>query len=91
MTAPRQQTGSGHAFDDYVAAIKRRVNVAVPIILSAITVAGSLALLLPDEYRSIARISVNLEGASSIEPVSVAAYADQYISELSDRVLSREN
>ncbi len=63
--------------------------VALPII----TIAVSLAFLLPDSYESFARIDVNLEGEKvrTLEPINVANYADQYIAKLRERVQTREN
>ena len=78
---------------DYVAALRRRKSVlfgvAIPIIVGAI----AIAVTLPDEFRSLARIAINLEGsnAQTLEPIQVSTYADQYLAELRDRVLNSEN
>ena len=87
-----QSPQENYTFADYVAAIRRRRKVFVAIAAPIVALAVSVALLLPDEYRSFARIAVDLEGANveTLEPIQVAAYADQYIAELRDRVMSSE-
>jgi uncharacterized protein involved in exopolysaccharide biosynthesis len=82
-----------YTLDDVIAAVRRRRRVFVYVALPIIAVASGLALTLPDVYRSVARISIDLEGANvqTLEPIQVAAYADQYIAELRDGVLSEDN
>lgn len=82
-----------YSLDDYIGALRRRSRIffltAIPIVL----IAAVIAFTLPNEFRSTARISVDLEGSNvqSLEPIQVAAYADQYIAELRDHVLAEEN
>lgn len=82
-----------YSLDDYVAALKRRSRVFFITAIPIVVIAGLMAISLPNEYRSTARISVDLEGSNiqALEPIQVAAYADQYIAELRDRVLSEDN
>ena len=88
-----QNLEQSHALSDYILAIKRRnkllIGVAVPIFVVALVV----AMTLPNVYISLARISIDLEGANvrSLEPIQVSRYADQYIAELRDRVLEPDN
>lgn len=91
ITTTMQKNSDTFASEDYSSAIRRRKRIFLLVALSVMTVASCLALLLPDKFRSVARISVNLEGTTTLEPNKVAAYADQYIAELSERVRSREN
>lgn len=88
-----QQNKEIYTLDDYVAAVKRRRRIFFLVALPIITIVAGFALLLPNEFRSVARIAVHLEGANvqTLEPIQVAAYADQYIVELRDRVQSRDN
>ena len=67
-----------YTLDDVIAAVRRRRRVFVYVALPIIAVASGLALTLPDVYRSVARISIDLEGANvqTLEPIQVAAYAD---------------
>ena len=88
-----QRIEESYTLNDYLAAIKRRWRIFFLVALPVITIASGLALMLPNEYQSFARIAVDLEGANvrTLEPIQVAAYADQYIAELRDRVLSGDN
>ncbi len=92
-TKLKRRMDNVYSGDDYLAAVKRRSRVFLVVALAVVSVAALVAFVLPDEYRSVARISINLQGAyiKTLQPIQVAAYADQYIAELSDRVLSLDN
>lgn len=93
QTTIMQRFEENYTLDDYLAAIRRRARVFFLVSLPIVAIASGLALMLPNEYRSEARIAVDLEGTNvqTLEPIQVAAYADQYIAELRDRVLSGDN
>ena len=88
-----QKIDDSYSIEDLISAAKRRSRLFVYAAIPIVAIAASLALALPDVYRSVARISVDLEGANiqTLEPIQVAAYADQYIAELRDGVLSEDN
>lgn len=79
--------------NDIFAVFSRRRHLFVYTVLPVIVAAVSLAVLLPSDYRSSARLDINLEGSNvrTLEPIAVSAYADQYIAKLQDRVLSRDS
>jgi len=78
---------------DYINALRRRRRVLLAVATPIIACAVVFASLLPDKYMSFAQIDINLEGANArtLEPIEVASYADQYISRLTDRALTRDN
>ncbi|NNE35229.1 MAG: hypothetical protein HKN13_08340, partial [Rhodothermales bacterium] len=86
-------SSSEYTFSDYVAAFRRRLRILAIVSIPIMLIAGLLAAVLPDYYRSYAQIDINLEGASAktLEPIEVSAYADQYVAKLENLALSRDN
>lgn len=82
-----------YTFSDYIEAFNRRRRIFLLILVPIVAIAAGIALTLPDVYRSTSRIAVDLEGSNvrTLEPIQVAAYADQYVAELRDRVLAYDN
>jgi len=82
-----------YTFSDYIAALKRRLNMFAYVSLPLAAITFSLALLLPDSFESFARIDIDLEGADVeiLEPIVVSNYADQYIAKLRQRVLTADS
>lgn len=93
LTTAMQDIEQSYTLSDYVSAIKRRKRVFFGIAIPIALVAFVVAIVLPNEYRSVARIGIDLEGstAQTLEPIQVSAYADQYLAELRDRVLDGDN
>lgn len=77
---------------DYLDAIRRRRKLFLMIVLPILLCAAALALLLEDRYTAIARFDIDLEGSnvSTLEPIELTTYADQYIAKLEDRTMARE-
>lgn len=88
-----QEPEESYTLEDYVSAMKRRRRVLYYVAFPIAVVAFAIAASLPNEYASVARIAINLEGSSTrtLEPLQVSAYADQYIAELRDRVMTTKN
>jgi uncharacterized protein involved in exopolysaccharide biosynthesis len=82
-----------YEISDYVDAIRRRrmlfLKAALPILLGA----AALAVFLADEYTSVARIDIDLQGSNvrTLEPIELTSYADQYIAKLQDLAMARGN
>lgn len=90
------QTEDSISINDIFAILIKRQRIIMFATLPAIVAAVSLALLLPSEYESFARIDIDLDVGGSdkrnqnlrtLEPITVSAYAEQYVAQLRDRVL----
>ncbi len=88
-----QEPEQSYTLEDYVGAMKRRRRVLYYVAFPIAVIAFAIAVSLPDKYGSVARIAINLEGSSTrtLEPLQVSAYAEQYIAELRDRVMTTKN
>lgn len=86
-------SSDSYNLDDYLGALKRRSRMITYVSLPIVAIALSLALLLPDTFDSSARIDINLEGEKvrTLEPITVANYADQYVGKLRNRVMAYQN
>jgi uncharacterized protein involved in exopolysaccharide biosynthesis len=82
-----------YSFDDYVDSFRRRRKILLIIALPIVLGAAALATFLPNKYTAVARIDIDLQGSDvrTLEPIQLTSYADQYIRDLEDRVMMREN
>ncbi len=82
-----------YTISDYMGALRRRLPVFSGVLGVVLLAAITVALALPDSYRSTAELRVDLEGPSVnlLEPVALTTYADQYIKSLQQKVLSYDN
>jgi uncharacterized protein involved in exopolysaccharide biosynthesis len=87
------ETTNEYTASDYLSALTRRSRLLLGVAGLVLLGAVLLARLLPDRYSSAAEVDINLEGsvARTLEPIEVTSYADQYIANLTDRALTREN
>lgn len=88
-----QEPEQSYTLEDYFGAVKRRRRVLFYVAFPIAVIAFAVSISLPNEYGSVARIAINLDGSSTktLEPLQVSAYADQYIAELRDRVMTTDN
>ena len=86
-------TENSYTFDELISAVKRRLHILGYVSLPLVVATISVALFLPNVYESSARIDVNLEGSNvdTLEPIAVTTYADQYMANLRDRVVTKDN
>ena len=74
---------------DYSAALRRRRYLAIGLGLPIFVLAGLLAIALPDVYRASAVFKLN-EGADAQNGANPNSYADQYVTGLTEVVVSGE-
>jgi uncharacterized protein involved in exopolysaccharide biosynthesis len=86
-------TDNTQSLADYVDAFRRRLPLFTYIALPILIIAGGLAVGLPDIYRSVAEVQVNVEGQAigTVDTIQLTTFADQYVGTLQRNVLSRKN
>ncbi len=86
-------TTDDYTVKDYLNALRRRSGLFFGVLAFVLGIAAAFALLLPDTYRSVAEMRIDLQGPNVdlLEPVALTTYADQYIKSLQQKVMTNEN
>lgn len=92
MNAPLEAEAAP-GFSDFFAAIRRRRKLMAMIALPVVLLAGILALALPDVFISPAEFQFEQSALSEIEGARANRdeYEDEFVSKLTERVLTGEN
>lgn len=86
-------TTEQYSTKDYFNALRRRSELFFGVLALVFGIAAALALQLPDTYRSMAELRIDLEGTNVelLTPIVLTNYADQYIKSLQQKVMTNEN
>ena len=82
-----------YTMKDYLNALRRRSGLLFGVLGLVLGIAVAFAVLLPDTYRSVAEMRIDLQGPNVelLEPIELTTYADQYIKSLEQKVMTNEN